>query len=79
MILFAGPQNNILTITGVKCDDLIAITEFKDYVEECTIVGKNGGKMTFTISKGGWDFASITVGGEKFNSKSEFISALSGV
>ncbi len=52
-------------------------TEFKDYVEVCTIVGKNGGKMTFTISKGGWEFESITVGNENFNYKLGFVSALS--
>ena len=73
----AASKNDTLTITGVKCGDLTAITELNDYAYVCTIVGKNGGEMTFTITKKGWDFASITVGGETFNSKSEFVSALS--
>ena len=72
----ASSKNDTLTITGVKCGDLKASTEFKDAVVVCTIVGNSGGEMTFKIFKGGWDFANITVGGETFNSKDEFISAL---
>ncbi len=65
-----------LTITGVKCDDLMGSTEFTNYAEVFTVFGKNGGKITLTKSKGGWDFSSIKVGSEVFNSMSAFVSAL---
>ena len=72
----ADSYTDTLTLTGVRFEDLMVSTEFKDYAQICSIVGKNGGKMTFAITKGGWDFASITVGNEIFNYKSGFVSAL---